>query len=333
MTFRQSAVRNLLKFPGLLVAIVSTGILAAGFSGTCKAQEKAARGTFSKTDSARVEAAIDEILKRNGHGATAAVWLGGIDGAAWVERTAFEIMPSASAIKTFFLVELFAAHGTDLDAPLPGADAVLADDAHPAISHFTADQKQDIRRTLGGKSTRKIGEIMMGSAPASNVAYNAAANLVTACLGGPAELTRRIQARDPAFSTVYVRRYMLRDRKTDGDNETTAAALASLYRMLAARKLPGIEANTADAIRNAIVRKGKPADGFEYVKTGALDSDPLIRVEAGWKEAPGNPRPVVFVVMLRQPRPGDGQSRAEAGKVLAENCSAIQRILLKPAKK
>ncbi len=280
---------------------------------------------------APIESRIDGILKGHGTDVKAAVLLGGADGPAKVARNAFEIMPSASAIKTFFLVEFYASHKDALDAPVFEADKLLEDDAHPSISHFTDEQKQDIRKTLKGQSARRIGEIMMGSAPASNVAYNAAANVITAVMGGPEKLTARIQARDPAFSKVFVRRYMLRDRNERGDNETTAAALAVLYRNLAKRSLKGIEPMTHDAIRNAVIRTGSKSGGFEYMKSGALNTDPITRVEAGWKETPRGKEPIVFVVMLRISKPGAGQTREEAGKALAEACTSIRRMLTEPA--
>ena len=287
-----------------------------------------AKAGHSKSKPDDTETRIREILNRHGHEVQAAVWLGGVDRLPFIERNANVIMPSASAIKTFFLVEFFASHKDSLDAPVPAADKVLADDAHPAISHFTADQKQDIRKTLAGRSARELGEIMMGKAPASNVAYNAAANVIMAVSGGPERLTARIQARDPAFSKVFVRRYMLRDRNEHGDNETTAAALAALYRNLANKSLNEIEPGTIVAIRNAIIRTGSTATGFAYMKTGALDSDPLTRVEAGWKEASDGTEPVVFVVMLKQPKPGENKPRAEAGKALAATCTSIRKTLL-----
>ena len=96
---------------------------------------------------------------------------------------------TASAIKTFYLVELFDRFAGALDRPLPGVDAVLADDAHPAIAHFTPEQRAEIRRELTGATVRRVGLVMMGIAPASNIVYNAAANVTTAPLGGPEALT------------------------------------------------------------------------------------------------------------------------------------------------
>lgn len=300
-------------------------------SGQALAQRGDSKAGTTKPHLVSIESRIDAVSKRQRSEVQAAIWVGGVEGEPHFERNPNVIMPSASAIKTFFLAEFFASHKDALDAPVASADTVLADDSHPAISHFTADQKQDIRKTLAGRSAREIGEIMMGKSPASNIAYNAAANVITAVMGGPERLTATIQARDPAFSKVFVRRYMLRDRNVKGDNETTAAALAVLYRKLATRSLNGIEPKTMDAIRNAMIRTGNITAGFEYMKTGALDSDPLTRVEAGWKELPAAAEPVVFVVMLRQPKPSESQPRAEAGKALGEACTSIRKTLLEVA--
>lgn len=289
------------------------------------------KSSTKKPNLVSIESGIDAILKRHGHEVEAAVWVGGVEGKPYFERNANQIMPSASAIKTFFLVEFFASRKDALNAPVAAADTILADDSHPAISHFTADQKQDIRKTLAGRSAREIGEIMMGKAPASNVAYNAAANVITAVMGGPERLTASIQARDPAFSKVFVRRYMLRDRNEQGDNEASAEALSTLYRNLANGSLNRIEPKTLDAIRNAVIRTGNSTEGFEYMKTGALNSDPLTRVEAGWKEPAQGKEPIVFVVMLRQSRPGTGQTRDDAGKALAAACTSIRKMLLESA--
>ena len=131
---------------------------------------------------------------------------------------------------------------------------MLADDAHPAISHFTPEQRAEIRRELIGATVRRVGLVMMGTAPASNIVYNAAANVTTAVLGGPEALTALIRKRDAAFAAVSARRYMLRNRRERGDNEAPAIALAALYQRLAARRLAGIDAPTMDAMHEALRR-------------------------------------------------------------------------------
>jgi hypothetical protein len=168
---------------------------------------------------------------------------------------------------------------------------------------------------------------MMGSAPASNAVYNAAANLVTAALGGPEALTARIHARDPAFGGVAARRYMLRDRTEHGDNEAPAAALARLWQQIASRQLPGLDAATIDAIRGAIKQDDAPI-GRHFSKNGDLDSDPLAEVRAGWYETASGP--IVYVVMTTQPRPG-ADGRAPSSERLAATATAIRDTIVAAA--
>ena len=64
-----------------------------------------------------------------------------------------------------------------------------------------------------------------------------------------------------------------------------------------------------------------------FSKSGALDSDPVTRVEGGWREGPAGA--VVHVVMLAQ----DGvppQERAAAGQRLGAAARRIEDLLLAP---
>ena len=274
-------------------------MLALGTPGTpSRAQDTVA----ARFDQAAVSRDIGALLKAHGEGVVANLWVGGDSGNAWFELNADQPSATASAIKTFYLVELFASHRGRLDTPLPGADAVLKNDEHLAISHFSSEQRAEIRRELGGASVRRVGEVMMGRAQASNAVYNAAANLTTAVLGGPDVLTKLIRDRDPAFEGVSVRRYMLRDRKNPGDNEAPAVALAALYQRLAARALTGIDSETMRAIREAMIKDDIDNVGTRFSKSGSLNSDPLTEVRAGWWEtARGS---LIYVVMLRQSTAG-----------------------------
>ena len=262
-----------------------------------------AQGTVAaRFDKAAVSKDIGALLSEHGDAVVAHLWVGGDSGNAWFELTADQPSATASAIKTFYLVELFATYRGRLDTPLPGADAVLTNDEHPAISHFSSEQRAEIRRGLGAASVRRVGEVMMGKASASNAVYNAAANLTTAVLGGPERLTKLIRDRDPAFARVSVRRYMLRDRKNPGDNEAPAVALAALYQRLAARALTGIDNETMRAIREAMIQEDIDNVGRRFSKSGSLSSDPLTEVRAGWWEtARGS---LIYVVMLRQSTAG-----------------------------
>ena len=268
---------------------------------------------------------LEARLAAHGEGIQAGVWLGGPSGDAWYARDVEAARATASAIKTFYLVELYAAHAGRLDAPLAGVDVMLGDDAHPGISHFTPEQRQEIRTGLRGATVRRVGEVMQGTAPATNVVYNAAANLATAVLGGPEALTQRIGRRDPAFAGVTARRYMLRSRTERGDNEAPARALAVLYQRLASRRLAGIDDATMAAIHAALRREDHPTLGAHFAKTGELDSDPLTRVRAGWFAGPHGP--IVYVVMAIQPAPGPA-GREASGTRLGETVQALAQRLV-----
>ncbi len=252
------------------------------------------------TEARGLEASLQQRLSAYGEDVGAAVWMGAADGPPRVAYNAAVVMPTASAIKTFYLVEFFAAHRDGLDAPLPDA-AEFLHDAHPAVSHFAPAVRDEIRKELTTASVRRIGEVMMGKTDVSNAVYNAAANLITAQLGGPEQLTALIHARDPRFRTIMVRRYMLRDRTQPGDNEGTADAFAALYQSLATRRLDGIDDAVMSALHD-VLRQRRPAPGgVLYEKDGGLSSDPLTSVRAGWQQTARGP--IVFVVMCRQPKP------------------------------
>ena len=137
----------------------------------------------------------------------------------------------------------------------------------------------------------------MGSAAASNTVYNAAANVVTAVLGGPEALTNRIRERDPAFADVIVRRYMLRDLGSGRSNDAPAAALAVLYQRLAMCAISGIDRKTVQAIREVILKENIGGVGTQYSKDGSLTYGPTTEVRAGWLETGRGP--LIYVVMTR----------------------------------
>src|SRR5947207_16008529 len=94
---------------------------------------------LTATDRAALSREVESVLKAHGDGIEASLWLGGESGDAWFEVKSNLFRPAASAIKTFFLVELFDVNKGKLDEPLPGGDGVLKDNDHPAISHFSAE--------------------------------------------------------------------------------------------------------------------------------------------------------------------------------------------------
>lgn len=289
------------RFRSAAVCVVVVGLSAVGWAGAA--------------DTGELGREVDGMLAGHGDGVKASAWVGGAKGAAWFEREAGVVRPTASAVKTFFLVELFDKYRGRLDEPLPGADAVLGDDSHLAISHFTSQQREEIRKELGGKSVRYVALAMMGKEKVSNVVYNAAANVVMAVLGGPEKLTEAIHRRDPAFASVAARRYMLRDRKEHGDNEATVEAFAALYQHLASKDLAGVDEGTMGAVWDALYRGETAGMGKHYDKVGDLESDPLTGVRAGWWET--GTGPVVYVVMVEQSNPGK-KTRSAAGNAISK---------------
>jgi hypothetical protein len=271
---------------------------------------------------AALDRQVQTILETHGEGIQASIWIGGQTGGSWYAWKADVPRPTASAIKTAYLMELFATFPKQLDKPLPGLTEFLKD-AHPAIAHFPAAQRAEIQRELAGASVRRIGEVMIGKSKASNAVYNAAANVTTAALQGPAALTKSLEARDPAFRAIQVRRYMLAARDVTGDNEATADALAAVLQALAARKIRGVELSTFAAMRE-VLRSTSPKETAQHFgKGGALDSDPLTRVRSGWWETPGGT--LVYVVMTTQPTPGT-RTRTEAGKRLAATTEKLTEL-------
>jgi predicted kinase len=202
--------------------------------------------------------------------------------------------------------------------------------AHPAIAHFNPQQRDEVRKALAGVPVRRLGGIMMGSVPASNLVYNAAANVAIALLGGPGDATHSIGARDPAFATIAVRRYMLADRKVTGDNVATPAALAAVQQRLSSRSVSGITEATVEDIRRAMLVKDDPRRGKVFVKDGDLASDPITCVRTSWSEKPGGGA-IVFVVMMAQDEPG-ARTRDEAYRDLAATAGRLTECLLDSAK-
>ena len=299
-------------------------VIVTVFVGLAVALPAAAQSDAKRElDSVALAADVETILRGN-EGVEASLWLGGATGSAWFARNADQIRPTASAIKTFYLVELFSAYAGRLDHPLPGAEAVLLDDAHPAISHFSPSVRDEIRRDLGGASVRRVAEVMIGKAPASNAVYNAAANLTTAALGGPETLTALIRKRDPAFARVSARRYMLRDRTKPGDNEAPATALAALYQRLASSHLQGIDAATMEAIHATLESRPDATLGRHFTKSGSLTTDPMTQVRAGWWQTAKGP--LVYVVMTTRRSPGpDGRDQSQ--RRLSETCEALREVM------
>jgi hypothetical protein len=238
---------------------------------------------------------VQAVLAAPGDPVQAGVWFGP-PGAPLYQLAADRAMPAASVIKTAVLIELFAAHAGQLDEPLgPAADAVLTDDKHPAMAPFSAAQRSEIRAALTGATARTTGAIVMGSRKASNAVYNAAANLAIALLGGPAEATAKIRARDPRFGGIAVGRYMLAARPP-ADNIATPAALAAVLAAVATGQIPGLDATTAAAAAQVMMQSTDRALGVHRHKEGNLDSDPMVVVKTGFYLRGSGKPPLVYVV-------------------------------------
>lgn len=267
-------------------------------------------------------------LEQHGDGVVAGIWVGSEANQADYSLGGRQIHPAASAIKTAFLIELYAKYAQDLDQIPSGLDQILVD-KHPAISHFTELQRREIRRHLSTATARSIGRIMMGSEAATNIVYNAAANVTTALLGGPESLTNAIHARSPDFTDIVVRRYMLASRNVRGDNTASPAALAAVLHQIAMRQLERIDAATLDAIIDAILASEKRYGlaGEHHFKDGALDSIPLTRVQSGWWLPPEVSKPIVYVVMVEQPSYG-GRQPSEAATRISQLSQSLTQIVL-----
>jgi ribosomal protein L30E len=161
------------------------------------------------------------------------------------------------------------------------------------MAPFAAAGRDEIRAALRGATVRSAGAIMMGSRPASNAVYNGAASLVIASLGGPAEATAKIHARDAGFAGVMVRRYMLASRTANGDNEATPASLAAI----ASAKVPGVtDAATVEAMAQVMMKANDRALGAYRHKDGNLDNDPMVCVKTGFYVRGNGKPPLVYVI-------------------------------------
>lgn len=272
-----------------------------------------------------LRARVDAVLTEHGNGVVCSLWLGGLEGEPYFEMAADEPRACASSIKTAYLIELFAKHAGRLDEPLPGTAEVLGDPQHPAIVHFDAGTQAEIREELQDATVRRIGVAMIRGTGVSNPVYNAAANVTTAAFGGPEGMTRAIHARDESLRGLVARRYMLAARDVTGDNQATASSLAAALRMLATGKVPGVGVRTVAAMRAVMRVEDDPELGAHYLKTGSLDSDPMVRVLSGWYERQG--KGLVYVVIAEQPAPGDLE-RSAAGSRLQDTARRLRELLL-----
>lgn len=269
-----------------------------------------------------LRAAVVAELKGLGRGVQAAVWLSAPGQEPVVAFDEDEPMPCASSIKAAFLVELFAENAAALDAPFPLAEALPEGPRSPAVAHLPESDYRTALPLLQGASVRRIGEVMIRGDGVDNTTYNIAANVVIAHFGGPEWLRVALLARAPSWRGLSVRRWMLADRLANGDNTATARSLAAVHGMLALGAVPGVDPRAVAAAREVLAAGRDEAGRAVFRKDGDLDSDPVTRVHAGWREGPGGP--FVFVVMLREV----GRSGPEAGERLAREATKLERLLV-----
>ena len=283
---------------------------------------------------ARIAAAIAATPADAFTGLGRSIWIGAANAGEALYRESDDLpRPAASSIKTAYLVEFFADRAGALDEPVPDAAAVVGDPQHAAIVHFDAEVQTEIREHLEPATARTVGRHMIRGTDVSNAVYNAAANLVTAHLGGPPDLTRRIHERHPDLAGITARRYMLAARDVTGDNEVTAGSLATVLGGIARGDLPGIAPETHEALRDVLFLEESP-EGRHYYKGGSLNSSPITRVLSGYFERPGDApgQQLVYAFMAELPGPdGIGLGNldsGEAGRQLQDYLEALREATL-----
>lgn len=294
---------------------VALAFLAATSSGQT---QTASHPTAKDTAAKGLAAQVDRLLQPAGPTLRAGVWVADGEGNVLFAHHAESALPTASAIKVAYLVELFGAMAPDLGRAPGLAKQVLEASAHPALRPFAAEQQPEIRTKLNVLDAREIGATMIHGKGVSNAVYNAAANLVTAELGGPRGLNEKIAARWDGPAEIAVRRYMLAPRDA-GDNEATPRALGRVLLALARRDVPRLSVEAQDAARACLAVGREAGRGQHFAKSGALDSTPVTRVASGWYEANG--KALVYVVMLAQPAPATGEQ-------LTKLATAVQKLVV-----
>lgn len=323
--------RNTLTASVVIAAgFVCAGAWAVGCGGAVPAPSPA-------TAAQQIGAALAGVSAGDFTGLGRSIWIGTADGEVLYEESPDTPRPAASSIKTAYLVEFFSDRADTLDEPVPGAVDVVGDPEHSAIVHFDADTQAEIRENLESATARTVGRHMIRGTGVSNAVYNAAANLVTAFLGGPPELTGRIQARHPDFAGIDSRRYMLAARDVTGDNTATAGSLAAVLAAIARGAVPGVSSETHEAMREILFLEDTD-DGVHFYKGGSLNSSPITRVLSGYFTTPGEPagRALVYAFMAEIPGPGSvapgDMEPGDAGRRLQDHLEALREAALPAAR-
>ncbi len=259
-------------------------------------QSNNAKTTDIELDVQAIETVLTE-LEGNDEGFEYSVWLGPPDGPAWYSYSDKTIMPAASAIKTAILIEFFSGKSKTLDAPFTELSALLDNPDSQAIAHFSPEQQLAVRTELKGLTSRQLAEAMIHKQHIeTNIAYNAAANVIMEYFGGPQALTKRMHSRFPQAQELKLARYMLADRQKNEDNLLNAHSLAVVLGELANPVQPD---KIRSEIRTVLWLEKDDIRGDHYYKGGSLSSMPQVRIEAGWWEK--NCRASVYVVIAHNP--------------------------------
>ena len=99
--------------------------------------------------------------------------------------------------------------------------------------------------------------------------------------------------------------------------------------MLASGAVPGVDPRAIAAAREVLAAGEDDAGRLVFAKGGSLDSEPITRVYAGWRQGPTGT--VVHVVMLAQGGVA-ASARAAAGPALAGAARGLQARLLEPGR-
>ncbi len=322
--------RKTLTASGILALGLTGAALGAGGCGAAPAPSPAEIGQ-------QIADAIQGVDAAGFTNLGLSAWIGPGSGDALYEASADVPRPAASAIKTSYLVEFFSDRAERLDEAVPGAAEVVGNPEHPAIVHFDPEVQAEIREHLETATARTVGRHMIRGTGVSNPVYNAAANLVTAFLGGPPELTARVHARHPDFGGIESRRYMLAARDVTGDNEATAASLAAVLSAVARGDVPGLSPEAHEAMRDILFLE-ETEEGRHFYKGGSLNSNPITRVLSGYWQNPGEPpgRELVYAFMAQIPGPGSvapGDLEAgDAGRRLQDYLDALRAAALPVAR-
>lgn len=233
------------------------------------------------------------------HGAVVSVWMGDLDGTAWLSRDSGRVHPAASTMKLPLLIALHRAHARgdlDLDAEVPVL-ATTPSVVPGATVTVTQDYDNDDEpwHRLGGTATlRWLGQraVVRSSNLATNllldhVGIDAVAEVLAGAGTRRSRVCRGIQ--DTAAGDTYP------------SNVVTAADLAAVLRALAGHRLLDAEASAeVEALLARVehvdgVPAGLPPGTWCAHKPGWIDG---VCHDAAIVRARGE-RPIVLVVLTQ----------------------------------